>query len=139
MGEVKFGVPHFYPRRWVRNKEKPGYLVSKPKVIGFDFVGLGWKTKWSDNDYRFEYNPIWSFVFFNFQICILFIPLHCDNYWESWLYYELSTDKKKSVRDRVKQLLEEYPNRWYVYNNDNVREVDYNKLILKDEYTRETI
>ena len=43
-----------------------------PKKIGFDFVGLGLKSKWSDTDYRFEWGLIWWFVFFTWQIAITF-------------------------------------------------------------------
>ena len=44
-GKVAIGVPYFYPRRWVES-EKPGYTKPVPKKIGFDIVGLGYKTKW---------------------------------------------------------------------------------------------
>jgi len=63
-GKISKGVPYFYPRKWVVDKEKPGYLKAIPRKIGFDFCSLGWKTKWSDDDFRFEYCPRLSFVFF---------------------------------------------------------------------------
>ena len=59
-GRIAIGTPYFYPRRWVKGKPVP-------KKIGFDSVRLGWKTKWRDDDYRFEWAPIWSFVFFKWQ------------------------------------------------------------------------
>ena len=43
--------------------EKMRYNYAEPKKIGFDFVSLGWKTKWTNTDYRFEWSPVWSFVF----------------------------------------------------------------------------
>ena len=59
-------------------KEYLRYTYPVPKKIGFDFVGLGWKTKWSDTDYRFEWAPVWSFVFLKWQIAIMFIaPEQC--------------------------------------------------------------
>lgn len=64
IGKISVGTPYFYPRKWVKDKEKPGYLKAIPRKIGFDFVTLGWKTKWEETDYRHEWNPIWSFVFF---------------------------------------------------------------------------
>lgn len=67
-----------------------------PKKIGFDFVGLGFKTKWSDTDYRFEWNPLVSFVFFGLQLAVIVTPPEQHHYWEAWLYYENNTDKTKS-------------------------------------------
>ena len=73
-----------------------------PKKIGFDFVDLGWKTKWSHEDIRFEWAPLWSFVFWKWQIAIIFKAPEMSHYWESWLYYELHTDKSKSKKERIK-------------------------------------
>lgn len=75
IGRMTIGVPYFYSR----------------KKVGFDFVGLGYKTKWSDTDYRFEWNPIWSFVFYKWQIALIFEPIECHYYWEAWLYYYYNT------------------------------------------------
>jgi len=111
-GEVAIGTPYFYPRKWINNPDKPGYKKAIPKKIGFDFVSLGWKTKWSDTDYRFEWNPIWSFVFFKWQIAVSFVPDDCHHYWECWLYYTHSTDKTKTVKERLEQAREEFPCVW---------------------------
>jgi hypothetical protein len=51
-------------------RDKPGYLKFVPRRFGFDFVGLGFKTKWTNTDYRFEWSPIWSFVFWKWQIAV---------------------------------------------------------------------
>lgn len=61
-GKVAVGTPLFYPRKWKSSGD--GMMKPVPKRIGFDFVGLGWKTKWSEDDFRFEWAPVWSFVFF---------------------------------------------------------------------------
>ena len=61
-GKIALGTPYFFPRRWIKNPDKSGYLKAVPKKIGFDFVPLGWKTKW--DSYRFEWSPMISFVFF---------------------------------------------------------------------------
>ena len=72
-GKTRVGTPYFLPRRWVKYTKKDrelaaaraiqdkklvsktfsewfdhyaGYTRAIPKKIGFDFVGLGWKTKW---------------------------------------------------------------------------------------------
>jgi len=121
----------FYPRKWINNKEKPGYMKCIPKKIGFDFIDLGWKTKWTDIDYRYEWSPIWSFVFFKWQICILFDVPHQSNYWESWLYYELNTNKTKSQKERIEQCKKEFDQIWTRYEDDDKIFTNYYDLILK--------
>jgi len=106
--------------------------TSAPKAIGFDFVGLGWKTKW--DEYRFEWNPIWSFVFFKWQIALTFAPEHADHYWEAWLYYSRDTDKTKSKKERIQQCMEEFPLFYSVHSNGTSKAVDYYQLIIKPEY-----
>ena len=54
-GKIRHGTPIFFPRKWVKDKEKPGYYKAITRKIGFDLVGLGWKTKWTETDYRFEF------------------------------------------------------------------------------------
>lgn len=100
IGKINIGTPYFYPRKWVKYTEKDcikhakkdinnpssifynksinevkkyykGYSKSINKIIGFDFVSLGYKTKWNDWDIRFEWSPIWSFVFFKWQKALL--------------------------------------------------------------------
>ena len=77
-----------------------------PKKIGFNFVPLGWKTKY--DSYRHEWNPMWSFVFFKWQIALMFTPKHDMHYWECWLYYTRETDKTKSTEERIKEAKKEY-------------------------------
>jgi hypothetical protein len=132
IGKVRMGVPYFLPRRWIKTKDKPNYLTPIPKRIGFDFVGLGWKTKWSNTDYRFEYNPIISFVFFGLQICIFVKVEHEYAYWASWLYYEFNTDRSKSSKERIEQLKKEFPQNWTTYDQENGKySTNYYDLILK--------
>ena len=59
---------------------------------------MRWKTKF--NYYRFESSPVWSFVFFGYQIAVVFKAPHEDQYWESWLYYTYDTDKTKSIKEK---------------------------------------
>ena len=106
------------------------------KKIGFDFVGLGWKTKWTDTDYRFEWSPLLSFVFFKWQIAVIFVAPHRDYYWEAWLYYEHNTDKTKSKAERIKQCREEFPQTWTRYSDDKKETIDYYNLILKKKYLK---
>ena len=64
-------------------KEKMRYSYAEDRKIGFDFVGLVWKTKY--DSFRWEYNPIWSFVAFGYQIALIFRPEHDIRYFECWL------------------------------------------------------
>ena len=141
LGKTAIGTPYFYPRKWVPNPEKPGYLMAVTKQVGFDFTGLGWKTKWSDTDYRFEWAPVFSFVFFGYQLAITVIAPEQDHYWEAWLYYEYNTDKSKSRRERIEQCKKEFPLKWtrYIKSNDTwettrAETIDYYDSILKAGY-----
>ena len=134
IGRIAIGTPYFYPRIWKENKDKPDYLIAVPKKIGFDFVGLGWKTKWTSIDYRFEYAPLISFVFFKWQIAIMFIAPEHSHYWTSWLYYENNTDKSKSKRERIEQCQNEFLQNWIQYKDGNKESANYYKLILKEKY-----
>lgn len=116
-------------------QEKLTYQFAIPKKIGFDFVGLGWKTKW--DDYRFEWSPRVSFVFFGYQIAVTFVAPECDQYWEAWLFYENNTDKTKSKRERIEQCRKEYPQtykRWEKGKEEQI--IDYYDLILRKKYLK---
>jgi len=133
LGKLAYGTPYFFPRVWKDNPDKPGYKISTPKKIGFDFVGLGWKTKWEDTDYRYEWSPMWSFVFFKLQFCVFFVVDHPANYWESWLYYERSTDKTKTIKERIEQTKIGFPQDYIQYTKGEKKNIDYYPLILKKD------
>jgi hypothetical protein len=106
-----------------------------PKRIGFDFVGLGYKTKWSDTDYRFEWCPIWSFVFWKWQIALTFAgPRNnaTSNYWESWLYYYYNTEG--TVQERVAQCKTDFSQKCTVWSGGEKSTVNYYDVILKNKY-----
>lgn len=159
IGKIAIGTPYFLPRRWVNMTEQEIEEVAKkamerfpsskktfeewlesykdskkavPKKIGFDFVGLGWKTKWGD--YRFEYAPVWSFVFLKWQIAITFIAPEQDHYWEAWLYYEYNTDKSLSKSERVKKCRENYPQIWTRTVNKIDQKIDYYDVVLRKKF-----
>lgn len=135
IGKVAVCTPYFYPRKTVKSKTKPGYLEFVPKKIGFDFVELGWKTKWTDNDYRFEWSPIWSFVFFKWQIAIIFsIGENNSHYWECWLAYSKDTDKSKSTKERIEQARKIYPCIWTLYKDGEKTTICYWDKILKQKW-----
>ena len=163
-GKTQLGVPYFFPRKWVKYTEQDAYEAALkdvvnlksiyygkdpndvsekyknyekavPKKIGFDFVGLGWKTKWEDTDYRFEWSPRLSFVFFGYQIALSVMGEYDHTYWEAWLYYERNTDKSKSKKERIEQCYLEFPQTYKVYYGDKREEIiDYYGLILKKKY-----
>ena len=133
-GKITVGTPYFLPRKWIKNKEKPGYLRVIPvKWFQFKFVTLGWKTKY--DQYRFEHSPLISIVLFNRQFVIFFIAEHQSNYWESWLYYELET--KGTKRERIQQCIKNYPQIWTRSSKDGKETIDYYQLILKKKYLNE--
>ncbi len=107
---------------------------SVPKKTGFDFVRLGWKTKF--DSFRWEFNPIWSFVCFGYQIALIFAPENDMHYWESYIAYEHDTDKTKSAGERVKEAMKKHPNVWTSYNNRVKETIDYFKLSLKNNYVQ---
>lgn len=111
------------------------YQYPITKRIGFDFTELGWKSKWSDKDIRFEWAPNWSFVFFGYQIAIIWKAPEQNHYWECWLYYELHTDTNKSKAERIAQCRKEFPCVW-IKSSDGVTEerIDYYDLILRKKY-----
>ena len=164
IGKVAVGTPYFFPRKWINLTEKEieekaqkkynelseelkqkvtlehyrqqykGTQKSVPKLIGFDFVELGWKTKWSSTDYRFEWSPLISFVFFKWQIAVVFSAPETSNYWESWLYYEYNTDKSKSQKERIVQCQKEFKQNWISWKDGVKTKINYYQFILKDKY-----
>ena len=135
-GKTELGVPYFLPRKWVKRGEKHYYA---PLKIGFSYCGLGWKIKWTDHDYRHEWDPRFSFVFFGYQIAATFTFKECYScmYWECWLCYEYSTDKTKSTRERIAQCRELMPQIWTRRKDDDTDEVtDYYNIILKPKYLK---
>lgn len=112
------------------------YTYPKNKRIGFDFVDLGWKTKWTETDIRFEWAPLWSFVCFGYQFVITFVAPEELHYWECWLYYELHTDKNKSRKDRIAQCQEEFPCIWITHLKDAEEKINYYESILRKGYLK---
>lgn len=165
LGKVKYGTPWMLPRKavnftmeeskakateWVNDKKSAWFgedldKVTKihnskyskfvPKTIGCDVVRLGWKYKF--DSIRFEWSPLFSFVFFGLQFYIVIAPDNLDSYWESWLYYHIHTDKKKPTLERLKQCIEEAPQRWTIYNNGEKSTTDYYQLNLKNKWLKQ--
>ncbi len=134
VGNVKIGVPYFYPRVWKKSKDDPKKRIPVSRVIGFDLCGLGWKTKWTDTDYRFEWNPVLSFVFFKWQLAVTVVVDNPDEYWTAFLYYYFNTDKAKSKLERINQCKNEFPLTYNVTYNNKTEIINYYDRILKNKY-----
>jgi hypothetical protein len=135
VGKTQVGTPYFLPRKLVKSKTKPGYLEAVPLKIGFDYCGLGWKTKWDQYDIRHEWDPIYTFVFFGYQIAVRVHHEHNTNFWEAWICYEYMTDKKLSKRERIAFCRKKCPQTWSRLHKDGTSETtDYYNLILKSKY-----
>lgn len=118
-------------------KEKMRYSYAVDRKVGFDFVGLRWKTKWNSTDFRFEWNPMWSFVAFGYQIALTFRPENCHHYWESYLYYTYATDKNKTVKERIEQARKEFPCKWTTHKDGIEEKICYWDIVLKDVYNKQ--
>ena len=162
-GKLAIGTPYFFPRKWVKfteediqeamakhkvNKNYVQHIDSKlydmyknytkavPIKVGFDWCSLGWKTKWDEYDFRHEWNPVLSFVFFGYQIAMTVYHKHHSHYWESWLCYEYRSDKKKSKRKRIAFCRRKSPQTWSSGSGEDKVITDYWDLILKPKYQR---
>lgn len=105
-----------------------------PKKFGFDFVSLGYKYKWDEP--RFEWSPMFSFVFWEWQFVInVSAPCESDHYWESWIYYHNETDKNLSKRERIEITKKQLPQTWTTsYGNGKKETINYYEKFLKKKY-----
>lgn len=111
-GKPQIGTPYFIPKKF------------------FSYCVLGWKTKWSDTNFRFEWNPVVSFVLFDYQLAFTFYAP--DYHWEAWLYYEYVTDRSKSRRERIEECKRDFPQTYtYIIHGGPAKTVDYYQTILK--------
>jgi len=110
------------------------YKFPQPKKIGFDLRDVMWKTKWSEKDIRFEFSPVFSFVFFGLQFAIVFTAPEPDHYWPSFIYYHLYTDKSKSAQERIEQCKKEFPNTWTRHYKGATETIDYYQFILRKKF-----
>ena len=162
VGKTQVGTPYFFPRKFVKYTEEDiqkamlkhranknyvqqldsklyemykGYTKAVPIKVGFDWCSLGWKTKWTDTDFRYEWGPVFTFVFFGYQIAMMVGHKHPSHYWECWLYYEYATDKTKSKRERVEQCRKELNQKWTSSRHEEEPvTTDYYTKILKSKY-----
>jgi hypothetical protein len=114
--------------------EYKNYRFPVPLKVGFSYCGLGYKTKWTNTDFRYEWGPVLSFVFFGYQIALMVGHKHSSHYWEAWLYYEYATDKTKSKRERIDKCKKEFNQTWTVSSMGKEEVIDYYQRILKTKY-----
>jgi hypothetical protein len=113
------------------------YSFPVPLTVGFSYCGLGYKTKWTSTDFRYEWGPVLSFVFFGYQIALMIGQKDVSHYWEAWLYYEYATDKTKSKRERIEQCRKEFSQTWTSHKHDEEPvTTDYYTKILKSKYLK---
>ncbi len=121
IGVKKYGTPYLIPH----------------KKITLDITPLYWKTKWSSTDYRFEFNPTISLVFFNLQIYLSLTPKYPHQYWTSFLYYVRNTNEILSKQERINLTIKNFPLIFYVFGkNRDSKKIDYYPLILKSKYLK---
>ena len=79
---------------------KPTYQLPKWFTFYIFNIDLVWKTKWSD--YRFEFSPQFTIVFFKWHLSwFLAPPKDCrvDSYWESILWYIDKRNLEKTFKN----------------------------------------
>ncbi len=130
-GDIQRGVPYFLPKG----------------MWNVHFVPLGYKTKWSNTDYRFEWSPALSIVLFGKQLHIKIEPkikkdnnfsFYEDSYWSCWLVYEYHTDTTLSKEERLKHTMEIYPCIWSHSNGEKTTVENHYYYILKNNYKKYT-
>ena len=114
------------------NKMKYTYTV--PLKVGFSSCSLGWKTKWTSTDFRHEWNPVWSFVCFGYQIALIFRPEDDVHYWECYIAYEYDTDKSKSPKERLKEVIKKHPCTWTSHSDEGKITTNYWELVIREKY-----
>ena len=129
---VATDVPQLTLEQWIEKSK--GFMKAVPIKVGFDSCGLGWKTKWTDTDFRYEYGPVFTFVFFGYQVAWMIGHKDASHYWEPWLYYEYATDKTKSKRERIAECRRDYPQTWTTHCGGAKITIDYYNHILKRKY-----
>lgn len=101
-GKIRVGTPYFLPRYWRKDRYKRAWWFK------LDVVGLGYKTKYTEFNYRHEWDPVLSLVLFGMQFAVTFYLHTCI--WESWLIYDRCTEGV--VENRLRKCRKINPNAW---------------------------
>lgn len=110
--------------------EKMKYSYAVPLKVGFSSCSLGWKTKY--DSFRHEFNPVWSFVFFGYQIALIFRPEDDCHFWECYIAFEYDTDKSKSPKERLKEAIKKHPCTWTSHSDKGKITTDYWTKVIKE-------
>lgn len=133
-GKISKGVPYFLPRKTVKSKTQRGYYEFKPvKWLWFQLIGLGYKTKWHETDYRHEWDPMISIVILKMQFCIKFeLPYYT---WEQFLIYRNYVYKIGfNRRSRINYLTSKFSQAYVSYSNGTKTFGDHYYDALKPKY-----
>lgn len=101
-GKIRLGTPYFYPRKWVKTEN--GSKSIPVKWLWFQTVGIGWKTKWTSDDIRFEWNPAIHFIFLGTQTVLYLKHKELNDYWGALILYSITKgDEWEKVRSVFRQ------------------------------------
>lgn len=131
-GKISIGHPYFLPRRLTKDRK-----FVPIRRLGFDYNHLGWKTKFSDYDVRFEWSPSYSFIILGYQLNVSFLPnidSNIDPYWEAWIIYNYKTNKKYTKKERLKHVFENYNCTWSWSKNGEKYKEDHYLNILSNKW-----
>lgn len=121
---------------YYKNERRNARKFKPIKYFGFNWVYLGWKTKW--DEFRHEWNPGFSLVLFGKQLAAHIIPYPEErgalesSYWEALLTYLYETDKNADKITRCKQMISKYNCTW---RGNNIS-TNYYTIFLKDKYQK---
>jgi hypothetical protein len=102
-GKIRLGAPYFYPRKWVKNKDGSSKTVYV-KWLWLQIVRLGFKSKWSSEDIRYEWPPSIHIIICKLQIVFWLKHDNEDDYWKSIILY---TDfNGKSEEEKINRVFE---------------------------------
>lgn len=115
-------------------EEYRGHTFPVLLKVGFDYCSVGWKTKWDEYDIRHEWNPVYTFVFFGYQIALTVYHEYHSHFWEAWICYEYKTDKSLSKKERVAFCREKCPQIWKSRQDGEEIIIDYYTKVVKSKY-----
>lgn len=107
------------------------------KRFSIDLVPLGYKTKWSETDYRFEWSPRLSIVAFGYQFAITWMePVNSIHFWEAFLFYNnhIKHLSNRTMREKVTMCRNLFPLSFTEYKRDSKRTFNDYDVILKKKY-----
>lgn len=135
-GKIQYGTPYFYPRHMIYDRKTKTYKFKTAKWFKIDLIGLGWKTKWHETDFRFETPPIFSIVIFNRQFYTELRPklpantpeygyfFIVDEYWELLLYYGYIKNNIKTKKEALQKLYQHNIGKFVVSSFKNGKTIE---------------